>query len=274
MLRVLSYNIRFGGAGREDLIADVIREANPDVVMLQEASDPLVVARIAQRAEMPYWDARERFSTGFVSRTRLDAHTWHHPYGARHAFLELVLPGDSGRLYGLHLHPWFSKWSEQRRAREIRALLDAIKEHQHGFHLIAGDFNALAPGAVLNTRNMPAWIQAMVWISGRDIARDTIETMYNAHYTDAWTHSAADRTDDGGLVGTDGGFTFPTWNPHVRLDYIFTPDRYASQITRCDVLYDATKVKEASDHFPLLVEFASIGSATTPELAASAVATS
>ena len=245
MLRILSYNIRFGGAGREERIAAVIRSVAPDVVMLQEASDPLVVAKLAALSEMPYWGSRRRFSTGFLSREPV-AHAWYHPPGARHAFLELVLPHDDGRLYGLHLNPWFSKWSEQRRAREIRALLAAIREHQHGFHIIAGDFNALAPGAVLDTSHMPRWIQAMVWISGRDIKRETIEVLLDAKYADAF------RT----LHPADPGTTFPTWNPHVRLDYLFTPERYIARVVRCEVLRDAPGVKDASDHFPLMVDFA------------------
>jgi exodeoxyribonuclease-3 len=244
VLRVLSYNIRFGGTGRAEAIGAVVRAASPDVVMLQEATDPEVVRSIAKESGMAHWGARPGHSTGFLSREPMDAHAWHHPRGARHAFLELVLPGDRGRLYGLHLNPWFSKWSEQRRAREIRALLNAIREHQHGFHIIAGDFNALAPGAVLDTSNMPVWIQAMVWISGRDITRETIEVLLTARYADAWrAHHDA-----------DDGFTFPTWQPHVRLDYVFTPERYADRIARCDVLYDAPNVKQASDHFPLLVD--------------------
>ncbi len=238
MLRVLSYNIRFGGSGREAKIAGVIRRAAPDVVMLQEASDVDVVEALSELSGMPHWGARAGFSTGFLSREPLEEHTWHHPRGARHAFLELVLPSDEGRLYGLHLNPWFSKWSEQRRAREIRALLESIREHQHGFHAIAGDFNALAP-------HMPRWIQAMVWISGRDIARETIETLLEAKYADAF------RT----LHPDDPGVTFPTWNPHVRLDYLFTPERYTDRLIACSVLRDAPDAKDASDHYPLLVEF-------------------
>ena len=254
MLRVLSYNIRFGGSGREAKIASVIRRVAPDVVMLQEASDVKVVETLAELSGMPYWGARAGFSTGFLSREPLQEHTWHHPRGARHAFLELVLPLDEGRLYGLHLNPWFSKWSEQRRAREIRQLLDSIREHQHGFHVIAGDFNALAPGAVLDTSHMPRWIQAMVWISGRDIARETIEVLLNANYTDAFRTLHAD----------DPGHTFPTWNPHVRLDYLFTPERYAHQLISCSVLRDVPDAKEASDHYPLVVDFNMRTATVTP----------
>jgi exodeoxyribonuclease-3 len=253
-VRVLSYNIRYGGAGREQALAAVIRAAAPDVVMLQEATDPRVVAKIAELLEMPQWGSRQGFSTGFLSRLPVEGHAWHHPRGARHAFLELVLPDDAGRLYGLHLNAWFSKWSERRRAREIRALLDSIHAHQHGFHAIAGDFNALAPGAVLDTSPMPRWIQAMVWVSGRDIARETIEVMLAARYVDAWKS----------LHDEGHGYTFPTWRPHVRLDYLFTPERYASRLVRCEVLGGTADPAAASDHFPLLTEFDLDRQATPP----------
>jgi len=243
-LRLLSYNIRYGGTGREDALAAVIRDASPDVVVLQEATDPGVVARLAESTHMPYSASRPGYSTGFLSRAPVAAHAWFHPRGARHAFLEVVLPNDVGRVYGLHLNAWFSKWSERRRVHEIRALLDSIRTHQHGFHVIAGDFNALAPGAPLNTAKLPRWIQAMVWVSGRDIARDTIGVMLEARYVDAY------RT----LHPDDAGYTFPTWDPHTRFDYVFTPERYARQLVHCDVRLDGDVAKAASDHFPLLTE--------------------
>jgi len=43
-LRLLTYNIRRGGDGREAAIAEVIAQAAPDVVMLQEATHPGVTA--------------------------------------------------------------------------------------------------------------------------------------------------------------------------------------------------------------------------------------
>jgi endonuclease/exonuclease/phosphatase family metal-dependent hydrolase len=243
-LRLLSYNIKYGGTGREDAIASVIREAAPDVVVLQEATDPTVVRRLASATGLLHSGSRAGHSTGFLSREPVAAHAWHHPPGARHAFLEVVLANDVGRVYGLHLNAWFSKWSERRRVHEIRALLHSIREHQHGFHVIAGDFNALAPGAPLNVDKLPRWIQAMVWMSGRDIARDTIGVMLEAKYVDAFRRLHPD----------DAGYTFPTWDPHTRFDYLFTPERYAERLARCEVLLGARDAKVASDHFPLLIE--------------------
>jgi endonuclease/exonuclease/phosphatase family metal-dependent hydrolase len=243
--RVLSYNIRYGGTGRESALAAVIGTAAPDVVVLQEAIDPRVVARLAEAGKFVAWGSRPRYSTGFLSRVPVTHHAWHHPRSSRHAFLEVVLEGVDCRVFGLHLSAWFSRWSERRRAREIRALLDGIREHQHGFHIIAGDFNALAPGELLEVARMPRWIRAMVWLSGRDIARDTIQVMLDEGYADAWRS----------LRAREPGYTFPTWDPHVRLDYVFTPARYVDRLRSCEVIREPdVDVRAASDHMPLAVE--------------------
>jgi exodeoxyribonuclease-3 len=92
---------------------------------------------------------------------------------------------------------------------------------------------------------MPRWIRAMIWLSGRDISRDTIQTMMDEDYVDAWRQ----------LHPNDPGFTFPTWDPHVRLDYVFVPRRDAERVCVCEVLWTPEKlVREASDHAPMLVE--------------------
>jgi exodeoxyribonuclease-3 len=241
-LRLLSYNVRYGGTGREEPIASVIRACAPDVVVLQEATDPDVVARLAEKTGLAHWGSRAGHSTGFLSRLPVAHHAWHSPVGARHPFLEIVVEGHQLRIFGLHLSAWFSKWSERRRAREIRLLLDGIREHQHGFHLVAGDFNALAPGELLQVAQMPRWIRAMVWVSGRDIARETIQVMLDERYVDVWRR----------LHPAGEGYTFPTWGAHVRLDYVFTPEQYASRIVSCEVATSPPEASTASDHYPLL----------------------
>ena len=240
-LRFLSYNIRYGGTGRANQIASVIRAAAPDVVVLQEATDPRIVASVAEQAEFAHWGSRPGHSTGFLSRIPVEHHAWLGAPGAKHPFLEVVLAEPHPRIFGLHLSAWFSKWSERRRAREIRLLLNAIREHQDGFHLIAGDFNALAPGERLELAQMPRWIRAMVWVSGRDIARDTIQVMLDERYVDVWRR----------LHPVGDGYTFPTWGAHVRLDYIFTPRRYADRVADCTVVKEVPDAAMASDHYPL-----------------------
>jgi exodeoxyribonuclease-3 len=243
-VKLLSYNIRFGGRGREARLAEVIKAVAPDLVVFQEASDPRVVAELARITNMPFWAARPDYSIGYISRTEIAHHEWHRPEGAKHSFLEIVLAGSNARVFGLHLKARFSKWSESRRAYEIRALLEGIKQHQHGFHVLVGDFNTLAPGELLDVKRMPNWIRALVWLSGRDIQRETIQIMLDARYVDGYRH----------LYPHDKGYTFPVWDSHLRLDYIFLPAQFAGQLKSCRVINDLAEVARASDHYPLLAE--------------------
>ena len=252
-MRLLSYNIREGGVGRAEQIAAVIKAASPDVVALQEARDPVVVERIARLTGFRFYGSRWSHSNGFLRRVRVIVHAWRRPPRTRHALLEVSLADGFPRVFVLHLRAWFSKWSEQRRARELRGLLDGIQEqlikekHAFAFHVLAGDFNALAPGERFDPSPMPAWIRGMIWLSGRDIARSTIEMMQADGYVDAWRTLHADHE-------SDPGYTFPVWSPHVRLDYVFTPAEYASRFVACEVRQIPDEVQIASDHFPLLVE--------------------
>lgn len=259
-MRLLTYNIREGGVGRAEELAEVIGAARPDVVALQEARDPAVVERIARLAGFPYSGARRAHSTGFLSRVPVLDHGWRHPPRTRHALLEVRLADGFPRLFVVHLRAWFSRWTEQQRARELRGLLDGIREqlvveeNAFAFHVLAGDFNALAPGERFDPSPMPAWIRGMVWLSGRDIARSTIEMMRRDGYVDAWrvVHPDWEQAP---------GYTFPVWHPHVRLDYVFTPAAYAERVTACEVRRAPEAARRASDHYPLLVELAESGAA-------------
>jgi exodeoxyribonuclease III len=245
--RLLSYNIRFGGLGREQALAETIVAAAPDLVVFQEATHPHVIERLAETTKYPFWAARRNHSIGFLSREQVDYHEWHYPAGARHSFLEIIPAGTKARIFGLHLSARFSKWDERRRAREIRSLLDGIKRHQDGFHVLVGDFNTLAPGEVLELDKMPAWIRALIWISGRKLQRETIQLMLDAGYGDGYRM----------LNPEVKGYTFPTWDPHVRLDYVFVPRAFANRLAACDVICEPKeRVQAASDHCPLIAELA------------------
>jgi endonuclease/exonuclease/phosphatase family metal-dependent hydrolase len=241
IVKLLSYNIRFGGRGRERELAEVIRTVGPDLVVFQEAIDPDVIGRLAAATDLPFWAARREHSIGYISRLKPSHHEWHYPAGAKHSFLEIVLEGSESRIFGLHLSSMFSKWSERRRVLEIRALLKSIERHQQGFHVLVGDFNTLAPGEILDVRRMPAWIRALVWLSGRDIQRETIQLMKDSNYVDGYRL----------LHPSDKGYTFPVWDPHLRLDYVFIPVEFARRLVQCEVVTEAAVASRASDHFPL-----------------------
>ena len=241
-MKLLSYNIRFGGAGREEHIAAVIRGCDPDLVVLQEATRPEVVRRVAERAGFEVWGARQGHSLAFLSRAEVARHDWHWPRGAKRAFLELSAGGGALRVYGLHLSAVHSYWTERRRVREIRALLNYVAAQPAGPHVLVGDFNTLAPGEPLDTRRLPPRLRPLVWLSAGRIRWETIQITLDAGYADGYRL----------LNPSDKGYTFPTWDPHVRLDYLFLPAPFAATLRECRVVREHAAVRDASDHFPLL----------------------
>lgn len=244
-LRLLTYNIRRGGTGRENPLAVVIRACAPDIVIFQEATKPEVVARLAAETGLHVHAARPRESLAFMSRHPVAHYEWHRPRMSRHAFLEVVPEGERVRVFGVHLSAVHAAWTERRRVMELRALLKSIQRHQAGFHVLTGDFNTLAPGELLDIRKLPQRLRALVWLSGGRIRWQTIKIVLDARYSDVFRS----------LHPEDPGMTFPTWSPHVRLDYVFAPATELTRVLSCRIV-DHPAAKAASDHFPLFAEFA------------------
>jgi exodeoxyribonuclease-3 len=241
-VKILSYNIRHGGVGRAGPIADVIAHAAPDIVILQEATRAAVVSEIGERLSM-HPAAADGQSLAFLSRTPVARYAWHHPRISRHAFLEIQPQRTEFRIFGLHLSAVHAAWTEQRRTLEFRALLRAIAAHQHGFHVLTGDFNTLAPGEYLDVGRLPARLRALVWLSGGRIRWRTIRRVLDAGYIDAFRALHPDAP----------GPTFPVWDPHIRLDYLFLPSGWRGRLIASEVVMQGP-VREASDHLPLLTE--------------------
>jgi exodeoxyribonuclease-3 len=246
-LRLLSYNIRFGGAGREAQLAACIREARADLVVLQEATEPRVVERLAAETGLKEWAAEPGRSLAYLSRLPVARHEWHRPRGSKRHFVEIEPEGLGLHVYGVHLSAVHSFFTERRRMRELRSMLAWTGARETDFHVFVGDFNTLAPGELLDWRQLPLRLRPMVWLSGGSVRYQTIQIMLAAGYLDGYRLLHPDRE-------SESGYTFPTWDPHVRLDFVFLPRRFGGCLKQCRVLADAPAVKEASDHFPLLAE--------------------
>ena len=244
-LRVLSYHILKGGVGREGPLGDVIAACAPDLVIFQEAYRPSVIEHLAGRCGMAHWASSMGHSVAFMSRVEIAGHVWRRVRWAKRAYLEIVTR-DGCCLYGVHLSAVHSNLTEQRRAYEVRALLRSVERHQHGMHLVTGDFNTLAPGERLDMNKLPPRLRALAWVTGKSIRWITIRMMLEAGYVDGYRKFHGDE-----------GLTFTTSNPHVRLDYAFLPEPLKGNLLRCEVVRDHPSLKQASDHFPLLTEIQS-----------------
>ena len=239
MMRIVSYNIQFGGMGRQNPIAQVLRSIEPDVVVLQEANNPWVVEQVAEAAKMPYWYARRGYSLALISRLPVTECGWVRPRRMRHAFLRAIV-GDLP-IFGVHLQPYFSRWSERQRVREVTSLLQIAEPYREKPHVLLGDFNAISPSDVVEIRHMPRWLRLMIRSGAGKIATDAIRTVMNNDYLDSY------RTLHPDIPGP----TVPAWSPHIRLDYVFLTSRFRECLAESTVVADSA-VMLASDHRPLL----------------------
>ncbi|WP_253289778.1 hypothetical protein [Verrucosispora sioxanthis] len=163
-----------------------------------------------------------------------------------HAAQRVVVGTAAGPLtvLGTHLDPY----SGTRRLVEAGWAAGAVRTDRDGLALLAGDLNTLDPYAEHADRvgRLPPGYRR------RHLRRDgrTVETRAVARLLAA------------GLVdlGADAGPTVPTAHggaefPDVRLDYLLATPTLATHLTHVEVVR-TPHTDHASDHYPLVAEFA------------------
>src|SRR4030095_4066504 len=115
------------GAGRDAPLASVMRAVDPDVVVLEEATRPDVVDRLARDTGMRHWSSKAGKSLAFLSRDSVASSSAHRPPISRHAFLEIVPATTNWRVFGVHLSAVHAAWTERRRLFELARLLSPVR---------------------------------------------------------------------------------------------------------------------------------------------------
>jgi exodeoxyribonuclease III len=242
VLRIVSYNIRFGGGRRIPLLGATLASLKPDLVLLQEATNPVAVERLATESGLGFVVQQPGWSVATLSKVPLRAHAWHRPVKGR-GFLEVEPAGADIRLIDIHLPAGLSLRGERARLRHVDGLLDAIGGADQRTMLM-GDLNAVAPGDEPRVASMPFWLRMLLRFDG-GIRTDVLRRLIEAGWIDAY------RT----LHPKDAGFTLPPGAPAVRLDYLLVPPPLVERVVSCEPADDAPLVARASDHLPLVVDF-------------------
>ncbi len=193
---------------------------------------------------MKSWGANRGDSLAFLCRGEVSHYAWQTLLLGRRRFLEVVPAQFNIRVFGVHLSAIHSNPTEWRRMIEARSLLRSIAGYHHTFHLLTGDFNSLAPGEELDPSKLPSRLRALLWLGGGRVRWGTLRLMIDAGYVDGYR-----------VLHKDPGPTFPTWDPSIRLDFLFAPAAFQDHIRSCEVVR-TPETREASDHFPLLSELA------------------
>ena len=297
-LKVASYNIHFGiglkwdrqeGLNKEDFekrlnkIAEILKEINADIVLLQEVDFDSARSKnidqaeyLAEKADYKYIAKapylRERFHPNLqgmhgpinfgiciLSRFPLENHEvrifphpdempfylkWlYNPHGAQKVIAKVG--SEKITLMNVHLEPW----SQKTRERESSSIAGWINSIQ-GSLVLGGDFNAIPPetpnkkGFYLD--DAPWFIDRTRW----DIQND--ETIQIIRAVKGISDAIPPKTF---LQNQIASATYPADNPIEMIDYIFA--RENAKVLHGYVFH---KAKTASDHLPIAAYIKYLGS--------------
>ncbi|SDT78812.1 endonuclease/exonuclease/phosphatase family protein [Actinoplanes derwentensis] len=250
-LRLMTWNIKHGGGDRLQAIIQVIRDARPDVLCLQEllnyrrygrrrlqelATATGMTAHMAPSALAQPVAVLVRNPFKILRRTSV---TWR----LHHAAAEVVVETGAGPLtvVSTHLNPF----SPSRRYREARWLA-ARHASADGLVVIAGDMNGLDPlgDHERELAGLPSLYRQRHLAPDGTADTRAIAAFHEEGYTDLW-HTVGE--GDGRTVPTDyAGREFGA----VRLDYLMASPALAARAERLWSLRDETTAT-ASDHYPV-----------------------
>lgn len=246
----MTYNILRDGREREEAIVEVIRAHEPDVVVLQEIHTEAFLQRLATTLNMEAFLVNQRwpFRVGALSRFPIQ-HTETVPLwliGGRALRIRVAVTDEINvTIYGVHLIGLYMWFSEAIRAAQLSQLIRFLVDNETALHVVAGDFNTFAPGDRVALSDAPRWVRAQTWWQFGAKARWALKKMADAGYTDCYR----------ALYPAEDGFTLPSHQPLVRLDYIYANPGFRPYLQACDVVTTPEVVQRASDHLPVVATF-------------------
>lgn len=249
-LKVMTYNILNGGEGREPLILDVIQSIQPDLLVLQEVYTPDFLQYLANELQMKPFFASGNQKRRVALLSSLPVRNFHsiHPRPIWRNMITAEIDigtNQSLHLFGVHPKASLGILSEVWRWLEARYILALVESFADRPCLIAGDFNAIAPGDTFDMATMPWWLKLELWLQGRRTYHFSIQRYLDAGFIDCFRYLEQNAT----------GYTLPPPSPNSRLDYIFINNLLKSSLKGCWIVRESLSVDEASDHYPVVAEF-------------------
>jgi endonuclease/exonuclease/phosphatase family metal-dependent hydrolase len=228
----MTYNILFGGVGREERIRDVVEAVHPDVAVFTEVTsadsfDVIAEAVGPHRAEGAIRKNGQR--AVIVSRWPLTGSRLLGPPWAPQKWVEATVQPFGGppvSVCGVHFMPQPLFPFELCRRIEVRSLVEQLRPLSGAPHIVTGDFNALMPGDRFLRERAELWVRIECAIQG-GWPRWALKGIVNAGYTDCY-RACHERGD---------GFTVPAWDPAFRVDYVFASPALSRSLRTADT-YD------------------------------------
>jgi len=258
-MKAMTYNVYKGGEERFSNILEIIKNQNPDLLVIQEACqwqednriEPIRQMLDFPKAQVAHFKANQRSKSGrrydmvFFSRYPIHSqevinnkneiwHTLPHLVIETPGLIHVVLA---------HLSP-FKHWRE----KEIIHINSLYAKHQHELVVLLGDLNSLSPHDPYPDDLTEQLRQHDINKFGMPPDFAIIKKLEQAGWIDALLKQP---TYDGQLHVTVKEASDDKDHLNLRLDYIMGNDRLMKRVRQVEVLASEESEK-ASDHFPII----------------------
>lgn len=238
ILRVMTYNIHHGEGMDSivniDRIAKVIRDANVDIVALQEVDRGVertkkidIITMLAEKTDMAYAFGKNidyqggDYGNGLLTRFPiLEERNLHYRMireGEQRGLLQLVLDVRGQEIVVMNTHIDYRQ-DDAERILNVGEIRDSEKRYRPRPVLVCGDFN--------------------------DIPASRTGMLMKEDFVDSWE-----------MAGSGDGFSYSTSEPVKRIDYIFVAKPPAGTPLILRPISARVLHTDASDHLPVVVEF-------------------
>lgn len=193
---------------------------------LMEANDRTNAETLAADLgmQLAYGEANSPFAVAWLTRLPITRSENHRLEVLEKTLVEIEVEGL--RLFATHLSAGRTQEDEPRRIAETEAILERLGDRAA---LLVGDFNSVHPDDEIGTPPPEEQVD--------HVSRRPIELVLEAGFMDAYRALHSDR-----------GWTYLSWHPWARLDYIFASSEL--HVQSCYVVES-----DASDHFPVVADF-------------------
>jgi len=181
--------------------------------------------------ELVYGESNSPFAVAWLSALPVRVATNHRLPILEKTLLEIDVGGVP--LFATHLRAGRTERDAELRTAEAVAVLDAVG---NGDCLLLGDLNAVNPAASVG---IPPPEEGLEFV-----AREPVKALLDAGFEDCYRLQHP----------SESGWTYLTWQPWARLDYVLARGGTAERLRSCDVVTSDDALR-ASDHFPVVAEF-------------------
>jgi exodeoxyribonuclease-3 len=253
-MKLITYNILDGGGERLSLIAQVINDESPDIVVINEANgfdlnDNERLVSLGDLIAMPHYhlapSGQRDYHVAIYSKLPLLSIEEIHPLVR--AGIRVVVSTSIGQvaIVGTHLSPY----SEVDRLPEIELILSSLAGYNN--RIILGDLNSLAETDHYQEDSLVSSF------NDTQMSKFTDGEMPLYKVTDIIEQNGY--VDSGLLKNSETINTVPTNsnedNSHseLRLDYVFISENMSNRVISYEVVKNS-QTEQASDHYPVVVE--------------------